>query len=98
MDNPESRAWIKHKVESHKNPDYSIVQLSLKAPGDASGNLSAKAMEAVAITHEQYSLNELRASCGIQDNLAMLLQCGFDSVGLNDGQIENIETPLLKTG
>ncbi len=54
--------WLERNVTAHKVAGYSIVSLSLKAPGQAPGDISAEQMEAVADLADQYSFGELRVS------------------------------------
>jgi len=54
--------WVERNVTAHKAPGYTIVTLSLKAPGQAPGDISAEQMETVAELADQYSFGELRVS------------------------------------
>ena len=54
--------WQKHNVVSHKVPGYSIVFLSLKAPGQAPGDITAEQMDAVADLADQYSFGHIRTT------------------------------------
>ena len=54
--------WLERNVVAHKVAGYSIVNLSLKAPGQAPGDISAEQMDAVADLADQYSFGELRVS------------------------------------
>jgi sulfite reductase (NADPH) hemoprotein beta-component len=54
--------WVTSNVVAHKMPGYSIVNLSLKAPGRAPGDMTADTMDAVADLAERYSGGEIRVS------------------------------------
>jgi sulfite reductase (NADPH) hemoprotein beta-component len=54
--------WMTSNVVAHKMPGYAIVNLSLKAPGRAPGDMTADTMDAVADLAEQYSDSEIRVS------------------------------------
>ena len=55
-------AWFKSNVAEHKVPGYAIVNLSLKAPGQVPGDITADKMDCVADLADQFSLGELRVS------------------------------------
>ncbi|MEO8445751.1 MAG: nitrite/sulfite reductase, partial [Gammaproteobacteria bacterium] len=59
---PAFDAWYSTNVVEHRAPGYAIVNLSLKAPGIAPGDLTADQMERVADLAERFSLGELRVS------------------------------------
>ncbi len=54
--------WLERNVAGHKKPGYAAVNLSLKAPGLAPGDISAEQMESVAELADLYSFGELRVS------------------------------------
>jgi sulfite reductase (NADPH) hemoprotein beta-component len=54
--------WVTSNVVEHKIPGYCIVNLSLKAPGRAPGDLDADRMDAVADLADRYSFGELRVT------------------------------------
>ena len=54
--------WMRGNVVEHKVPGYAIVNLSLKAPGKAPGDITADKMDAVADLADRYSMGELRVS------------------------------------
>jgi len=54
--------WVERNVTAHKISGYAIVTLSLKAPGQAPGDISAEQMDTVAELADQYSFGELRVS------------------------------------
>ena len=54
--------WMRSNVVEHKVPGYAIVNLSLKAPGRAPGDMTAEKMEAVADLADRYSFGEIRVS------------------------------------
>jgi sulfite reductase (NADPH) hemoprotein beta-component len=53
---------MKGNVVAHKVPGYAIVNLSLKAPGTAPGDITADRMDAVADLADRYSFGEIRVS------------------------------------
>jgi sulfite reductase (NADPH) hemoprotein beta-component len=54
--------WVRGNVVEHKIPGYAIVNVSLKAPGKAPGDLTADKMDAVADLADRYSFGEIRVS------------------------------------
>ena len=54
--------WMSANVAEHKVPGYSIVNLSLKAPGRPPGDMTADDMDAVADLADRYSLDEIRVN------------------------------------
>ncbi|WP_062269911.1 nitrite/sulfite reductase, partial [Endozoicomonas arenosclerae] len=56
------QSWLKQNVFPHKKPGYCAVTLTLKATGDAPGDVSAEQLDTIADLADQYSLGELRVS------------------------------------
>jgi sulfite reductase (NADPH) hemoprotein beta-component len=54
--------WVRGNVVEHKAPGYAIVNISLKAPGKAPGDITADKMDAVADLADRYSLGEIRVT------------------------------------
>jgi sulfite reductase (NADPH) hemoprotein beta-component len=54
--------WVRNNVVAHKVPGYAIVNVSLKAPGRAPGDITADKMDAVADLADRYSFGEIRVS------------------------------------
>jgi sulfite reductase (NADPH) hemoprotein beta-component len=54
--------WVRGNVVEHKVPGYTIVNLSLKAPGKAPGDITADKMDAVADLADRYSMGEIRVT------------------------------------
>jgi sulfite reductase (NADPH) hemoprotein beta-component len=54
--------WMRGNVVEHKVPGYAIVNLSLKAPGKAPGDITADRMDAVADLADRYSFGEIRVT------------------------------------
>ena len=54
--------WMTANVVEHKVPGYCIVNLSLKAPGRAPGDMTADTMDAVANLADRYSMAEIRVN------------------------------------
>lgn len=69
-DDPEFGAWMRANVVAHKKPGYAIVNLSLKYPGRAPGDIRADTMDAVADLADRYSFGEIRVSH--RQNLALV--------------------------
>jgi len=60
--NPIFRAFTKTNLHPHKNPDYSIVTVSLKAHGATPGDASSVQMRVLAEIAARWSHDELRVS------------------------------------
>ncbi len=56
------RAFVETNLHPHKNPDYSIVTISLKAHGETPGDATSQQMRVVANLAEQFGHDELRVS------------------------------------
>ena len=59
---PEFDQWMSANVAEHRVPGYSIVNISLKAPGLPPGDMTANTMDAVADLADRYSLDEIRVN------------------------------------
>jgi len=59
---PAFDAWYRTNVVEHRTPGYAIVNLSLKSPGIAPGDLTADQMDRVADLADRFSLGEVRVS------------------------------------
>jgi sulfite reductase (NADPH) hemoprotein beta-component len=59
---PEFAAWLRHNVEEHKTAGYSIVNISVKPPGEPPGDVTDVQMEAMADVADAYSFSELRVT------------------------------------
>ena len=60
--NPAFRSWADTNLADHKNPDYAIVSISLKAHGATPGDASADQMRVMADLAETFGHDELRIS------------------------------------
>ncbi len=60
--NPSYGRWLDNNLNSHQQPGYVSVTISLKPVGGAPGDATSEQMEAVADLAEKYSFNELRVS------------------------------------
>ena len=60
--NPAFRSWADTNLADHKNPDYAIVSISLKAHGATPGDASADQMRVMADLAERFGHDELRIS------------------------------------
>ncbi|MBL4680642.1 MAG: nitrite/sulfite reductase [Pseudomonadales bacterium] len=61
-DNFAFRLWFKQNTQEHKVRGYRIVTLSVKAPGEAPGDLTDHQMHGVANLASQFSLGQIRVS------------------------------------
>ena len=59
---PGFAAWLRHNVSEHKTPGYSIVNISVKPPGEPPGDVTDVQMEAMADMADAYSFSELRVT------------------------------------
>ncbi|MFT5161296.1 MAG: sulfite reductase (NADPH) hemoprotein beta-component, partial [Paracoccaceae bacterium] len=60
--NPAFRSFNDTNTASHKNPDYKIVTVSLKAHGETPGDATSDQMRALADMAQEFSHDELRVS------------------------------------
>ncbi len=56
------KAWYRYNTRSHKVPGYRVAFVSLKAHGEAPGDMTAAQMDAVADLADRYSFGEVRAT------------------------------------
>src|SRR5262245_41095315 len=56
------KAWYRYNTHAHKVPGYRAVFISLKAHGEAPGDMTATQMDAVAALADQYSFGLIRAT------------------------------------
>ena len=54
--------WYKNNTREHKQAGYRIVDISLKEPGVAPGDITDQQMNAVADIADQYSMGEVRVT------------------------------------
>ncbi|MEW9918620.1 nitrite/sulfite reductase [Marimonas sp. MJW-29] len=59
---PTFRSWANTNLAAHRNPDYAIVTISLKAHGKTPGDATARQMRLMAQLAERYGHDELRIS------------------------------------
>jgi sulfite reductase (NADPH) hemoprotein beta-component len=59
---PEFQAWYRYNTRPHKVPGYRAVIVSLKAHGEAPGDITDQQMDAVADLADRVSSGELRAT------------------------------------
>ena len=59
---PTFRAWADTNLAQHRNPNYAIVTISLKAHGKTPGDATADQMRLIADLAENYSHGDLRIS------------------------------------
>ncbi|MGI9476141.1 MAG: nitrite/sulfite reductase [Hyphomicrobiaceae bacterium] len=56
------REWVERNLSEHRQPEYTIVTVSLKSIGAVPGDASADQMRAVADIAESFAHNEIRIS------------------------------------
>ena len=61
-ENSDFSYWVRGNVLPHKQPGYSIANISLKPTGGIPGDATAKQMEVVAALAEQFSFGEIRVT------------------------------------
>lgn len=61
-ESPAFANWLLRNTLAHKQPGYSIVNLSLKATGHAPGDCTAEQMEAIADLADRYGFGEVRTT------------------------------------
>ena len=59
---PMFSTWYQSNTRAHKNDGYRIVYLSLKAPGQAPGDIDHEQMDAIADLADDYSCSEVRTT------------------------------------
>lgn len=59
---PSFRAWVDTNLAPHRNDQYSIVTISVKAHGETPGDATSAQMRVMADLAEQYGHNDLRIS------------------------------------
>ena len=59
---PVFASWVDTNLAPHKNPDYAIVTISLKAHGQTPGDASSEQMRLMADVAREFSHDELRIS------------------------------------
>ena len=59
---PVFRAWADTNLAAHRNPDYAIVTVSIKAHGQTPGDATSDQMRLLADLAETYGHNDLRIS------------------------------------
>ncbi len=60
--NPAFGRWVRNNLATHKIDGYTIVNISLKAPGEIPGDATGEQMRVMADLAEAYSHDELRVS------------------------------------
>ncbi len=60
--NPAFRSWSDTNLAAHRNPDYAIVSVSLKAHGATPGDATSDQMRVLADLAERFGHDELRVS------------------------------------
>ncbi len=60
--NPQFQRWLTQNTVRHKQPGYRAVYLSLKAPEQAPGDITAEQLDAAADLAERYSFGEARTT------------------------------------
>jgi len=60
--NPAYGRWLDHNINSHREPGYASVTISLKPVGGAPGDATDKQMDDIADIAERYAFGELRVT------------------------------------
>ena len=60
--NPAFQSWSDTNLSEHKNPEYAIVSISIKAHGQTPGDATSDQMRVMADLAERYGHDELRIS------------------------------------
>jgi len=60
--NPLFNQWYQSNTRAHRDSGRRIVYVSLKAPGQPAGDITADQMESLAALADQYSLGEIRTT------------------------------------
>jgi sulfite reductase (NADPH) hemoprotein beta-component len=60
--NPVFQSWVDTNTVAHKNPDYAIVTISLKAHGQTPGDTTAAQMRVIADLAQTFAHDEIRIS------------------------------------
>jgi sulfite reductase (NADPH) hemoprotein beta-component len=85
-------AWLKRNVATHRNPDYTMVTISLKGIGEAPGDATDVQMDAVADIAEALAFDEIRVSH--EQNLILPHVARADLRKVYDRLVEiGLETP-----
>ena len=56
------KAWYRYNTRAHKVPGYRVVFVSLKAHGEAPGDVASEQMEALADLADRFSFGQVRAT------------------------------------
>ncbi len=59
---PAFARFARNNLSPHKRPGYTVVNISLKAPGETPGDATAEQMEAVAALAERYGMDDIRVT------------------------------------
>ena len=62
LSDPLFNQWYRSNTREHRDPARRIVHVSLKAPGQPAGDITAEQMERVADLAERHSLGEIRTT------------------------------------
>jgi sulfite reductase (NADPH) hemoprotein beta-component len=93
-DNEHFSRWYRQNLSAHVDPNYSIVTISLKAPGAVPGDATAVQMRAVADLAERYGHDEIRVSH--EQNLVLphihrsYLKAVYETLVLNELATPNV--------
>ena len=93
---PEFDQWMSANIAEHRVPGYSIVNISLKAPGLPPGDMTADTMDAVADLADRYSLDEIRVNH--RQNLSFVDVRQLDLFALwKELKLLDLATPNIQT-
>ena len=94
--NPHFRRWLTQNTAVHKQPGYRAVFLSLKAPEQAPGDITAEQLDAVADLAERYSFGEARTTHSQNLLLPHVLEANLYDLW-KQTQKANLDTPNIGT-
>ncbi len=91
------RKWVETNVHTHVQPGYAIVNISLKDPERAPGDITAEQMRAVADLADKHSFGEIRTTHQQNMVLAHVRQDELRAVwdGLVAAQLEDANINLI---
>ncbi|MEM1379850.1 MAG: nitrite/sulfite reductase [Pseudomonadota bacterium] len=61
-EDPRFAAWVKHNTHPHKEEGYASLTISLKAHGQAPGDITDRQLEHIADVAERYALSDIRTT------------------------------------
>jgi sulfite reductase (NADPH) hemoprotein beta-component len=93
---PAFARWVAQNTADHKQAGYRAVYVSLKAPGEAPGDVTSEQLEVIADLADEFSLSEVRSTHTQNLVLADVKQADLYALWLRL-QSENLATPNINT-